>query len=113
MTDLNTEEIAAKAATNQSTRVTLADIEANIEHERYANIADQFPNLSPKEDAALGTITQCYVVLKNGFVVIGTSACADPANYDYEAGCKIAKADAVRQIWPYMGYAKRSELALQ
>lgn len=110
MTELDTETIAAAAAKSPATRISLQDIEDNIKFEKYANLADLFPNL-PKEAAGpLGTITQCYIIMENGFVVIGTSACADPANYNYEAGCKIAKADAVRQIWPLMGYEMRTKL---
>ena len=51
-------------------RVTLEQIEAAI---------------SEEQDYKLGNKTTCVLlILKNGFEVIGTSACVDPGNYDHE-----------------------------
>ena len=89
-----------QAAAVQKTphRVALSDIEAAVDRVELHN-----PNFCPE-------LTVCYVRLKNGFVVIGKSAPADPANYDAELGAKFAREDAVRQIWPLMGYALRDKL---
>lgn len=48
----------------------------------------------------LGRVTLCVMVLKNGFVAVGQSACADIANFDAELGRKLAREDALRQAWP-------------
>lgn len=60
---------------------------------------------------ALGLLTFCVLVLKNGFTVTGESACASPENFDAEIGRKIARQNAVNKIWPLMGYALREKLA--
>lgn len=60
--------------------------------------------------ASLDYLTLCVLVLKNGFTVVGKSACASPENFDAELGRKIARQDAVNQIWPLEGYRLRSEL---
>lgn len=54
--------------------------------------------------------TVCCLVLKNGFTVIGKSACASPANFNSEIGEKIAYEDAVRQIGSLEGYLLREAL---
>lgn len=56
-------------------------------------------------------LTICVLVLKNGFTVVGKSACASPENYDADLGYKIARANAREQIWPLAGYALREKLA--
>ena len=51
------------------------------------------------------TLTVCLLTLKNGFTVLGKSACADPTKFDKDVGEMYARQDALRQIWPLMGYA--------
>lgn len=117
MTDQAIEqEIQAKGLT--APRITPADIEANIQHVAYftaaqghmgavhAGVTDVF---SPIPEA-LGLLTFCVLVLKNGFTVTGESACASPENFDAEIGRKIARQNAVQKIWPLMGYALKARL---
>lgn len=52
----------------------------------------------------------CVLVLKNGHRVAGVAHCADPATFDIEIGKKAARADAIRQAWPMVIYAKRNDL---
>lgn len=59
------------------------------------------------------TLTVCALTLKNGFQVVGESACASPDNFDREIGRKIARDNARNQIWKLEGYRLRSELAGQ
>lgn len=61
--------------------------------------------------SALSCLTICVLVLKNGFTIVGKSACASPENYDLDLGIKIAREDARRQIWALEGYALRNRLA--
>ena len=49
-------------------------------------------------------MTVCCLTLKNGFNVIGESACASPENYDKEIGEKIAFEKARNKIWELEGY---------
>jgi hypothetical protein len=55
----------------------------------------------------------CLLVMKNGFTIIGKSAPASPENFDRELGKQFAYEDAVRQVWPLMGFALRDRLAAQ
>ena len=60
---------------------------------------------------ALGLLTFCVLVLKNGFTVTGESACASPENFNAEIGRQIARQNAVQKIWPLMGYELRSRIS--
>lgn len=124
MNDLAIEqEIQAKGKI--APRVTPADIEANINSEHYftaeqgveganggaATFAERiFRGDSPSPHAALGLLTFCVLVLKNGFTVTGESACASPENFDAEIGRKIARQNAIQKIWPLMGYELKQRL---
>lgn len=57
------------------------------------------------------TLTVCALTLKNGFLVVGESAAASPANFDVELGRKIARDNARNKIWALEGYLLRSKLA--
>lgn len=105
------QEIQAKGLA--APRVTPAHIEANIEGEYYANGAGAFSNntLPNSHHNSLHLLTFCVLILKNGFIVTGESACASPENFDAELGRKIARQNAVAKIWPLMGYELRSKLA--
>lgn len=61
---------------------------------------------------ALKLLSICVLVMKNGFTIIGKSAPASPENFNRELGEKLAYEDAVRQIWPLMGFALRDKLSL-
>lgn len=113
------QEIQAKGKT--APRVTLADIEANIANEvfftaRDGVIGDAFdaglidePS-GAEADPALGLLTFCVLILRNGFTVTGESACASPENFDAEIGRKVARQNAVQKIWPLMGYVLKEQL---
>jgi Phage protein (N4 Gp49/phage Sf6 gene 66) family len=61
----------------------------------------------------LGHITVLMLELKNGFIVIGKSAPADPENYNAELGVRFAREDAIRQLWPLFAFALRCDMAGQ
>lgn len=100
-------EIQAKGLT--APRLTPALIDAQIAGEYTGRASDLFRG-APNH-AELECLTICVLVLKNGFTVIGKSACASPENFDAELGHKIARADARDQIWALEGYRLRSQLA--
>lgn len=89
-------------------RVSLADIEGNIKETHYAT-GDQLHE-GDEVCEPLTLLTLCIAVTENGFTVVGKSACASPENFDAELGKKLAYEDAVRQLWPLMGYALRERL---
>lgn len=115
------QEIQAKGKT--APRVTPDDIEATISSEHYFTAADgvagSFSEVSGGQvtialhycPLSLKVLTFCILMLRNGFVVTGESACASPENFDAEIGRKIARQNAVQKIWPLMGYALREKLA--
>jgi hypothetical protein len=93
-------------------RVKLSDIEDAILH-RIDTTADTIgipDGRDPSITATLSLLSVCILVMRNGFVVVGKSAPASPANFDRQLGRKFAYEDAVRQLWPLMGYSLRDVL---
>lgn len=78
-------------------RVTLEELEANIVKTDYV-----------QQDL----LTVCILTLKNGFSVVGKSACAVPGNFKLDVGQRLARNDAVNQIWALMGYELKTKVAL-
>ena len=112
------QEIQAKGLT--APRITPADIEAEIASTFYFTAAQgaekaardngSYAAGTPAEGQALGLLTFCVLVLRNGFTVTGESACASPENFDAELGRKIARQNAVAKVWPLMGYELKCRL---
>ncbi len=57
------------------------------------------------------TFTACLLTLKNGYTVLGESACASPENFNAELGRKIARENAKNKIWSLEGYLLREKLS--
>jgi len=96
MTDNEIEkEIQDKGLT--APRVTPDQLEQVIVSEQY----HVFPNT---------TFTSCLLTLKNGYTVLGESACASPENFNADLGRKIARDNAKNKIWALEGYLLRSKL---
>ena len=116
------QEIIAKGKT--APRITPTDIEANIASEHYFTAEDGVMGAAEEGrqevvihspdaidyDKHLSLLTFCVLVLRNGFTVIGESACASPENFDAEIGRKVARENAVAKIWPLMGYELKTRL---
>lgn len=103
-----TEKECAAGAT--APRVSLADIEHAIAA-RYDLTADKAVGDVPVIDS-LRLLSLCILVMRNGFIVIGKSAPASAANFNADLGRKLAYEDAVRQLWPLMGFALREKLCV-
>lgn len=119
------QEIQAKGLT--APRITPADIEAAIAAEftycvgHALNESGSYFGIYQTKDGssaaneharqALGLLTFCVLVMRNGFTVVGKSACASPENFDAALGRKIAREDAINQCWPLLGYELRTKLA--
>lgn len=56
------------------------------------------------------TTTLCSLVLENGFVVNGESACASLENFDEDLGKRIAFDNARDKIWLVEGYILKQKL---
>tara|TARA_R110000868_G_scaffold125265_3_gene331020 strand:+ start:4316 stop:4615 length:300 start_codon:yes stop_codon:yes gene_type:complete len=57
------------------------------------------------------TFTACLLKLKNGYTVLGESACASPENFNAELGRKIARENARNKIWQLEGYLLKQKLS--
>lgn len=125
---MNDQEIEQKLQVQSlAPRVTPADVEQDVASEHYFTAeqgvyaaaldrALEQGSIIHTEDAAppagqLARLTFCVLVLRNGYVVTGESACASPENFDPEIGRQIARQNAVNKIWPLLGYQLRTKLA--
>ena len=91
-------------------RVTRPGIESLIRAEDYFTAAQGV-------DASLGNVrpehellTVCVLVLENGFTVLGSSACASPENFNAAIGRKLAREDAIDQVWMVEGYLLKQRM---
>lgn len=100
------------AAGRTAPRVSLDDLQNNIAECHFV-LGAQAVNAvgSFSRFASVDTLTICLLVTNNGFTIIGKSAPASADNFDAELGRKLAYEDAVRQLWPLMGYALREQLS--
>lgn len=91
-------------------RVTQKELEANIACVNYLNVGKAICALNQPDHESHHLLTICVIVLRNGFIVTGESACASPENYQKDIGERIAFENAKQKIWPLMGYALRDHL---
>lgn len=89
---------AAAVQKEGAPRVTLEHLMSLITAKEFTN-----PTFAPH-------VTRCTIIVRNGYVLHGESAPADPNNYDAEFGKKLALDDAVRKLWPLEGYLLRQRL---
>ena len=54
--------------------------------------------------------TVCLLTLKNGFEVVGQSACVDSSNFDEKIGKELAYSNAFNKIWELEGYKLQCDL---
>lgn len=54
--------------------------------------------------------TICCMKLRNGFHVVGTAACVDPANFREQVGRDVSWTNARAQIWQLEGYLLQQKL---
>lgn len=55
------------------------------------------------------TVVSCQ--LPNGFIIVESSACVDPANYDVKLGGKICMERITNKIWELEGYKLQDEIS--
>jgi hypothetical protein len=75
--------------------VTVDDVDRATRHVEYIN---------------RGTLTIAVCTMPNGFMLVGTSGCADPAKYDQALGEKLALVKVKDQAWMLLGYVLRDEM---
>jgi hypothetical protein len=96
---------SAAPTTDVPQSVTLDRITSKIKSALYVFGKDAFPN-----NPAFSTLTFCGMVLQNGFIIIGKSACVDPKKFNEEDGKIYAYKDAFEQIWQLEGYLLKQEI---
>lgn len=130
MSDQQIEQEIQAAGADKFPRITPALVEANIASEHYFTAAQGLVGaqsevasgeytvgeLRPVTEImvplSLRLMTICVLVLRNGFTVHGVSSVANPENFNEGIGRKVARENAVRDIWPLMGYQLRTQLAI-
>jgi Phage protein (N4 Gp49/phage Sf6 gene 66) family len=79
-----------------ATKLSLEDIKNAVAEIDFLRVPDS-------------TVTICVLRLQNGFIVLGHSACINPADFDQSLGENIAYEKALDQIWQLEGYRRMSE----
>jgi len=77
-------------------KLTIEDIESKIKEETYLMLGKK--------------TTLCFIILKNGFEIISSSACVDPNIFDFKIGKKEARKAAIDKIWELEGYLLQEKL---
>lgn len=72
-------------------RITIADLNSQVKSSTYTRLPDS-------------TTTVCQITTVNGYTLVGTSACVDPAAFNQAIGEKIAYDNAFEQLWALEGY---------
>lgn len=104
----------AADAVSTDVRVSRAMIDGQI-MQHWFTTADQCIPLRARlsEIEPLKLMTLCFMVMKNGYVIIGKSACAAPKNFNAELGRKLAFEDCIRQLYPLLGYELKSYIRIR
>jgi hypothetical protein len=63
-----------------------------------------------KTDTAFGKTTIVTAQLENGFVIVESSSCVDPANYDADIGYGICIKRIEDKVWELEGYRLQCKL---
>lgn len=110
-------ELTLQAKGLNAPRISPSDVEGAIRSEHYFTAADGVVGAMTAAERSVKAIptelmllTFCTLVLHNGFTVTGHSSCASPENFDAGVGRDVARKDAIRQVWPHLGYALKSVL---
>ena len=100
----------AAAVQKTPNRVSLDHIESSIGAEYTFTLGAAIEALDMPALDGLAVMAVHVIVMSNGFIVIGKSSPADPANFDADLVRKFAREDAIRQIWPLEAYALKQRI---
>ena len=102
------EEMIERQGANVAPRVTPKATQEAIVAEYTGRASDLFQGAPGHPSLECLTIHVC--VLRNGFTVVGTSACASPENYRADIGRRIARDNCIDQIQRLEGYLLKQQL---
>lgn len=75
---------------------------------------EQVSNILGNSDIEIVTLgektTVVAVTLPNGFVIVESSSCVDPANYDEQMGAEICLKRVENKVWELEGYVLQSKI---
>lgn len=77
-------------------KLTYEDVEKSVADVQYQRLGKK--------------TTLCLITLINGFELVGTSACVDPANFDEVIGRELAYKDGLDKLWGYLGYKLQCDI---
>ena len=63
-----------------------------------------------KTQTVYGKTTIVSAKLPNGFVIVESSSCVDPENYDVKTGEGICRSRIINKIWELEGYKLQDEI---
>lgn len=81
-----------------------------VTQEQITNLMD---NAEFDVKTIFGKVTVVTAKFPNGFTVVESSACVDPANYSEEIGTEIVKKRIENQLWQLEGYLLQDKLYWQ
>ena len=58
----------------------------------------------------VGTLTHCYITVKNGFVFTGESSCVSPELFNEKIGQEVAYDNAFDKMWSHYGFWLKQKL---
>lgn len=114
------EELASAAVAPRVTAKAIEDMIASEHYftayegvlgERFVRGAGESDKGEGKVPKTLGLLTICVLTLRNGYTILGQSACASFENFNADIGKRLAREHAANQIWPLLGFNLRSRLA--
>lgn len=94
---LDEQKYEERLANSTGPRITPNDVDSHIEQAHYFRVPGT-------------TATVCALVLTNGIVVEGMSACVSAQNFDEAIGREVAFGRAREKIWDLLGYALAEKL---
>lgn len=89
--------------------------EEPIEEETFTITSDYIDEIMEEADVVVlpAMFDKCTVVavqLPNGFVIVESSSCVDPRNYDENMGVEICMDKIRRKVWELEGYKLQTDL---
>lgn len=81
---------------NKATKVTEEQMEDKVLGEKYWEVEET-------------RVTVCVIILKNGYSIVGSSACVNQDDYDVSLGRKYARRDAMDKLWSLEGYSRKED----
>jgi hypothetical protein len=107
MTLQNDDAAIAALPTTTAPRISLAMMESKIRERHDVNAASALG----LDEGPLTVLSVCFLVMDNGWTVVGKSAPASVANFNADLGKRLAYEDCIRQLWPLFGFLLRDSLA--